>query len=112
MSVLPATQSKARAAVRTVRGDRQVGQALPVIAAAQLMVILDTAIVNVALPHMQSGVAASLRNTAQQTGGSIGLPVLGTIAFTAATGIMLLALAIAVATIRIRKADLAGVNPI
>jgi hypothetical protein len=100
----------------------------------------------------ESGVAASLRNTSQQAGGSIGLAVLGTIAFTAAaramtaastghagpgarpdraalTGIyhhalatgfargllaaaaiMLLALLITAATIRIRKADLAGAS--
>jgi uncharacterized protein YbjT (DUF2867 family) len=71
------------------------------------------------------GVAASLRNTGQQVGGSIGLAVLGTVAFTvvansarpaaaraAAAGIMLLAALITAATIRIRKADLAGVNPI
>jgi EmrB/QacA subfamily drug resistance transporter len=105
----------------------------------------------------ESGVAASLRNTGQQVGGSIGLAVLGTIAWTVvansirvgaaatspragrparpghaaitavyhhalvsgfargflvAAGIMLLALVIAAATIRIRKADLADVNPI
>ena len=107
-----------------------------VIAAAQLMVVLDTAIVNVALPHIQgalhfsgtnlewvvnaytlafggllgplmvtglgmgltfvplslvalagvaeadSGVAASVLNTGRQVGGSIGLAVLGTVAWT------------------------------
>ncbi|HEV2452304.1 MAG TPA: hypothetical protein VGS62_10315 [Streptosporangiaceae bacterium] len=106
-------------------------------------------------------VAASLRNTAQQAGGSIGLAVLGTVAFTVAansaraaaaramaaahahgarlhtpsqaaltslyhhalaTGfargfliaawIMLLALVITVAVVRIRRTDLAGVNPV
>jgi EmrB/QacA subfamily drug resistance transporter len=111
----------------------------------------------------ESGVAASLRNTGQQVGGSIGLAVLGTVAFTVAAnsaraaaaraaatadrashagrparpgsvaltgiyhhalaagyargflvaaGIMLLALVITAATIRIRRSDLAGVNPI
>lgn len=99
----------------------------------------------------ESGVAASLRNTGQQVGGSIGLALLGTVAFTVvansaragrggrsaqlsqaarsaienhaltsgfgrmfvvAAGIMLLAALITAATIRIRKADLAGVNPI
>jgi EmrB/QacA subfamily drug resistance transporter len=93
----------------------------------------------------ESGVAASLRNTSQQAGGSIGVAVLGTIAFTAAAramtaarpghqaltgiyyhalatgfargalaaaGIMLLALFITIATIRIRKADLAGADHI
>jgi hypothetical protein len=103
------------------------------------------------VPHTASGGAASLRNTAQQAGGSIGLAVLAAVAFTAAAssgraavaravtaaraghtgwearpshaaatgfsrgfdvaaGIMLLALIITAATIRIREADLVGPN--
>jgi hypothetical protein len=93
MSVIQSTQSRAGATAGT--GGRRLGVALVVIAAAQLMVVLDTAIVNVALPHMQqalaeseSGVAASLHNTSQQVGGSIGLAVLSTVAFTAAARAM------------------------
>jgi EmrB/QacA subfamily drug resistance transporter len=111
-----------------------------------LLFVPLTVVAMAKVAESESGVAASLRNTAQQAGGSIGLAVLGTVAFTAAAnsarasvhashaalgavyhhalttgfargfeiaaGIMLLALIITVATIRIRKADLAGVNPI
>ena len=103
----------------------------------------------------ESGVAASLRNTGQQVGGSIGLAVLGTVAWTVvansihaqttraattaaqrdparpgqaaltaiyhhaltagfsraflvASGVMLLALVITLAAIRVRRADLGG----
>jgi EmrB/QacA subfamily drug resistance transporter len=63
-----------------------------------------------------SGVAASLLNTGRQVGGSIGLAVLGTVAWTAGfgraflvgAGIMLLALIIAVALIRGRRGDSGG----
>ena len=37
----------------TAGGQRRLGLALLVIATAQLMVVLDAAIVNVALPHIQ-----------------------------------------------------------
>jgi Major Facilitator Superfamily len=127
-----------------------------------LLFVPLTVVAMAKVPHTESGVAASLRNTAQQVGGSIGLAVLATVAFTTAassaradaaraaaaaraghtgwqarpshaalagiyhhalaTGfargfliaaaIMLLALITTVATIRIRRADLAGVNPI
>jgi hypothetical protein len=75
--------------------------ALMVIATAQLMVVLDSTIVNVALPHVQRALGFSgsglewvvnayavtfggllLLNTAQQVGGAIGLAVLGTVAWT------------------------------
>jgi len=79
------------------------------------------------------GVASSLVNTGQQVGGTLGLAVLGTVAWSAvasrlhahattghalaagfsqgylvSAGIMLLALVITVVTIRVRRADLAG----
>jgi EmrB/QacA subfamily drug resistance transporter len=87
-----------------------------------------------------SGVASSLLNTGQQVGGSTGLAVLGTVAWTvvanrvhaqgahpaayshdlatglargllADAGIALLTLAITIAAIRLRRADLAGAQP-
>jgi predicted MFS family arabinose efflux permease len=97
-----------------------------------------------------AGVASSLLNTGQQVGGSIGLAVLGTVAWSTfasslrsqhiaagrsgqhlslpamtdhalavgfsrgllvAAGIMLLTLIITMATIRVRRTDLAGINP-
>jgi hypothetical protein len=117
-----------------------------------LLFVPLTVVAMARVAESESGVAASVRNTAQQAGGSIGLAVLGTVAFTAAAnsarastgsrtgarashaalnavyhhaltagfargfeiaaGIMLVALIITVATIRIRKTDLAGVNPV
>jgi MFS family permease len=95
---------------------------------------------NVAEQH--AGVAASLLNTGQQVGGAIGLAALGTIAWTtvadtlrhaappsaqqtahalatgfsrgflAAAGIALLGLLIALATIRVRRAELTGAGPV
>jgi EmrB/QacA subfamily drug resistance transporter len=97
-----------------------------------------------------AGIASSLLNTGQQVGGSIGLAVLGTVAWSTfasnlrsqhiatarsgqhlslpamtdhalaagfsrgllvAAGIMLLTLIITMATIRVRRTDLAGINP-
>ena len=97
-----------------------------------------------------AGVASSLLNTGQQVGGSIGLAVLGTVAWSTfantlrsqniaaaasgqhlslpamtdhalavgfsrgllvAAGVMLLTVIITMATIRLRRADLAGINP-
>jgi EmrB/QacA subfamily drug resistance transporter len=106
------------------------------------------------VPNEDAGAASSLLNTGQQVGGSIGLAILGTVAWSAvasslhsagaagaahltkaqelaaqtaaynhalaygfgrgylvAAGIALLALIISVAFIRIRRSDLAGVNP-
>jgi Major Facilitator Superfamily len=116
-----------------------------------LLFVPLTVVAMAKVAESESGVAASLRNTGQQVGGSIGLALLGTVAFTVvansaraghgarsaqlsqaarsaienhaltsgfgrafvvAAGIMLLAALITAATIRIRKADLAGVNPI
>ncbi len=128
-----------------------------------LLFVPLTVVAMAKVAETESGVAASLRNTSQQAGGSIGLAVLGSVAFTAAAnsaraatasamaavnrashaglqaragraavtgiyhhalatgfsrgflaaaGIMLLALIITAATIRIRRADLTGVNPI
>jgi EmrB/QacA subfamily drug resistance transporter len=124
------------------------GPTLVVGAGLGLLFVPLTVVAMAKVAESESGVAASLRNTGQQTGGSIGLAVLGTVAFTAAAssahasaragaghaaltaayhhalatgfargfevaaGIMLVALIIALATIRIRRADLAGVNPI
>ena len=42
-----------------VTGQRRLGVTLAVIATAQLMVVLDTAIVNVALPHIQNALGFS-----------------------------------------------------
>jgi EmrB/QacA subfamily drug resistance transporter len=128
------------------------GPTLVIGAGLGLLFVPLTVVAMAKVADTESGVAASLRNTSQQAGGSIGLAVLGTIAFTAAaramtaastghagpgarpdraalTGIyhhalatgfargllaaaaiMLLALLITAATIRIRKADLAGAS--
>jgi hypothetical protein len=86
--------------------------------------------------EQDSGVASSLLNTAQQVGGAIGLAVLGTVAWTTvadstrtgasyhqaltagfsraflvAAGIGLLAVVIALATIRVRREELTGAAP-
>jgi EmrB/QacA subfamily drug resistance transporter len=53
------TQNTTTGAAVTGAGARRLGLALFVIAAAQLMVVLDTAIVNVALPHMQQALGFS-----------------------------------------------------
>jgi predicted MFS family arabinose efflux permease len=83
-----------------------------------------------------AGVASSLLNTGQQVGGAIGLAVLGTVAwsavaaslrsgaaqshalaygfskgFEASAGITLLTLVVAVVMLRVRREDLAGINP-
>jgi len=130
------------------------GPTLVVGAGLGLLFVPLTVVAMANVTDTESGVAASLRNTSQQAGGSIGLAVLGTIAFTAAAramtaarpghaalparpshealtgiyrhalatgfahgflvaaGMMLLALIITIAMIRVRKADLAGVNPL
>src|SRR5215467_9433623 len=59
MSVMQSTQSRAGAAAGAGTGGRRLGVALFVIATAQLMVVLDTAIVNVALPHVQRALGFS-----------------------------------------------------
>ena len=59
MSVIQSTQSRAGVAAGAGTGGRRLGVALVVIAAAQLMVVLDTAIVNVALPHVQRALGFS-----------------------------------------------------
>src|ERR1700751_5252481 len=53
------TQNTTTGAAVTGAPGRRLGLALFVIAAAQLMVVLDTAIVNVALPHMQQALGFS-----------------------------------------------------
>jgi EmrB/QacA subfamily drug resistance transporter len=83
-----------------------------------------------------AGVASSLLNTGQQVGGSIGLAVLGTVAWSAvasslrsgaaqshalaygfsrgflvSAAITLLTLVVALFMLRVRRADLAGINP-
>jgi EmrB/QacA subfamily drug resistance transporter len=83
-----------------------------------------------------AGVASSLLNTGQQVGGSIGLAVLGTVAWSAvaaslrsgaaqghalaygfsrgfevSAAITLLTLVVALVMLRVRRADLAGINP-
>jgi predicted MFS family arabinose efflux permease len=103
------------------------------------------------VPNADSGVASSLLNTGQQVGGSIGLAILGTVAWSAvasnlksataaagsahlskaaqtamsnhalahgfsqgylvSAGIALLALVVSLVFIRIKRADLAGVDP-
>ncbi|HEX6451298.1 MAG TPA: MFS transporter [Trebonia sp.] len=59
MTAAQSPQSRASTAAGTGTGGRRLGLALFVIAAAQLMVVLDTAIVNVALPHMQQALGFS-----------------------------------------------------
>src|SRR5215831_14714319 len=59
MSVMQSTQSRAGAAAGAGTGGRRLGVALFVIATAQLMVVLDTAIVNVALPYVQRALGFS-----------------------------------------------------
>jgi hypothetical protein len=123
--------------------------------AALLFVTLSLVALN-RVPEADSGVASSLLNTGQQLGGSIGLALLGTVAWTVAAnsihaqaaavtaraghpvhpsaalltaayhhalatgfgrgflvaaGIALLTLAINIAVIRVRRADLAGAQP-
>ena len=103
------------------------------------------------VPNKDSGVASSLLNTGQQVGGSIGLAILGTVAWSAvasntksaiaathgahlsqtaqtalanhalaygfgrgylvSAGIAFLAVVIALAMIRVKRADLAGIDP-
>src|SRR5499427_6115312 len=93
--------------------------------AALLFVTLSLVALN-RVPEADSGVASSLLNTGQQLGGSIGLALLGTVAWTVAahsihahaTGfaraflvaaaIALLTLIINFAVIRVQRADLAG----
>jgi EmrB/QacA subfamily drug resistance transporter len=58
-TVMSATQFITPVPTGTATGRRRLGLALAVIATAQLMVVLDTAIVNVALPHIQSSLGFS-----------------------------------------------------
>jgi hypothetical protein len=61
-----------------------------------------------------AGVASSLLNTGQQVGGALGLAVLATgfsQGYLVSAGIMLLALVVTMVAIRVRRGDLAGVNP-
>jgi hypothetical protein len=60
------------------------GPTLVVGAGLGLLFVPLTVVAMAKVAESESGVAASLRNTAQQAGGSIGLAVLGTVAFTAA----------------------------
>ncbi len=53
------TRPAQRSAAPAARGPRNLGLALVVIAAAQLMVVLDSTIVNVALPHIQRALGFS-----------------------------------------------------
>ena len=58
----PGTQSvtgRATSPVATAGGSRRLGLALVVIATAQLMVVLDATIVNLALPHIQRALSFS-----------------------------------------------------
>jgi EmrB/QacA subfamily drug resistance transporter len=55
----PDSVSIARSAPATAGGSRRLGLALLVIASAQLMVVLDATIVNVALPHIQQALGFS-----------------------------------------------------
>ena len=52
----------AAVSLRTEAPPRRLGLALAVIATAQLMVVLDTTIVNVALPHIQTALGFSGTN--------------------------------------------------
>ena len=54
-----ATTLSATGKIRNQGGGRQLGVALLVIATAQLMVVLDATVVNVALPHIQTALRFS-----------------------------------------------------
>ena len=54
-----ATTFSATGSAGTATGGRHLGVALLVIATAQLMVVLDATIVNVALPHIQAALGFS-----------------------------------------------------
>ena len=54
-----ATTLSATDKIRNRSGGRQLGVALLVIATAQLMVVLDATVVNVALPHIQTALRFS-----------------------------------------------------
>ena len=111
------------------------GPMLVIAAGLGLLFVPLTLVAMSRVVDQESGVAASLRNTGQQIGGSIGLALLGTVAWTVvansigtttshatishhalatgfsrafliAAGIMLLALIITMAAIRIQRADL------
>ena len=56
---LPVAQDPTPSVPSTAREPRRLGLALVVIAAAQLMIVLDATIVNVALPHMQRALGFS-----------------------------------------------------
>jgi EmrB/QacA subfamily drug resistance transporter len=58
-STQPATSRAINPGAHAADGNRRLGLALFVIATAQLMVVLDSAIVNVALPHIQSALGFS-----------------------------------------------------
>ena len=58
----PGTAVAAGAAATTTQPRRRLGLALAVIATAQLMVVLDSTIVNVALPHIQNALGFSDSN--------------------------------------------------
>src|SRR5207302_9008167 len=87
------------------RSNGRLGLALLVMATAQLMVVLDATIVNVALPHVQRALGFS------GTGLDHALTVGFSRAFLVAAGIGLLALLIAIVTIRVSRQDLAGAVP-
>src|ERR1700744_1141262 len=55
---MPGTAVSARGAA-TAQPPRRLGLALAVIATAQLMIVLDSSIVNVALPHIQNALGFS-----------------------------------------------------
>src|SRR3981081_151725 len=59
MSAAQPAARRLRAPGRRAPGRRHLGLALVVIAAAQLMVVLDSTIVNVALPHIQHALGFS-----------------------------------------------------
>jgi hypothetical protein len=73
---MPTTQTASGAASRTGQAGWRLGLALAVIAAAQLMVVLDETIVNVALPRIQRllgspGSGQKWRSAGQRAGSSV-----------------------------------------
>ena len=59
MSHVQSVTDAGRAEAATTGGGRHLGVALLVIATAQLMVVLDSTVVNVALPHIQRALGFS-----------------------------------------------------
>ena len=115
---MSATQSDARRLARaggaSADGHRKLGLALVVIATAQLMVVLDATIVNVALPDIAKALGFTgtglewVVNAATVAIYDHALSVGFSRGFEVSAGIMLLALIVAIVAIRLTREDLVG----